>query len=279
MSDDFDTLQPIFDLVGGEHDIDQASRVLARAVREYRAPAVGAFQISCSDESEKENVQHFHREFVQELLPEFKFWKRSSFRTANLGARYEPGAAAIAEDHYAIPQSDSAHKLLMIKVSSHVSVLGEGNDTVYGRMERYKKESVYCGALDLLLAGGRGLPFLEELAQVFQADGVDRLGYLRDPQRVDPSRRALVAAVTNTTLQSKRVREECVALEQHTPTVFVILACVTINRLGDDSELICGVDIVDRRDETPRAMYRGVGIDPRAYNLDIVRGRARLVPG
>ena len=63
------------------------------------ALVVGLAAGACSDESGKENVTAFHRVIVRDLLPELKFWSRSSFRTANLGGRYEPGSIAICEDH------------------------------------------------------------------------------------------------------------------------------------------------------------------------------------
>ena len=93
------------ELIGREHDLDTVSWELKRYAQDLRAPVVGAYQISCSDESERECVESFHHIFVRELLPQLKYWSRSSFRTATLGGRYETGAIAIAEEHFATSPS------------------------------------------------------------------------------------------------------------------------------------------------------------------------------
>ncbi len=260
-------------LIGREHRLDEVSHIIRAAVCDLRPAVVGAHQINCSDESERECVESFHQIVVRDLLPELKFHSRSSFRTVNLGGRYELGSAALAEDHYATSESADAFKVLVIKINAHVSVVEENGELICGRMERYERESVYCGALHALLDGASGL-FLDELRTSFQ-QGIDRVAMLTDPQQVAPKHRALFAAATSASLQSARAAADVLQHRGHTPTVYLICGAVTLNRHDDDTELLIDVQTIDERNDREH-LRTGLGDDPRRYRLSRELGRLRL---
>jgi hypothetical protein len=106
-------------------------------------------------------------------------------------------------------------------------------------------------------------------------DGVDRLEILRDPARVAPEHQPLFAAIVNTLLQAERVRADIQSHEPHTDTIYAIASSVTLNRSIHDTELLCGVTLVDCRDgvKTERA---GLGFDPGEYALSSELGKLRV---
>ncbi|MFT5685083.1 MAG: hypothetical protein ACI8RZ_006029 [Myxococcota bacterium] len=243
-------------MIGQQQQIDRIPEVLRSFARTSRAPVVGAYHITCSDESEQECIMAFDREFVRPLLPELKYWRQSAFRTANLGARYETGALAIAEEHYATPDSANDHKLLVIKLNSHVSLVHAEDGVHYGRMQRYDRECVYCGALTALLAGSDA-GFARALRHTI---GDVRLAVLR---AADPDTRALSAAIVNARLQGERVLAAIRAHTPHTPTRYLIAAGVTLNRQQhDDAELPVAFWSVDLDGTISLA---GLSSDPTRY--------------
>ena len=279
-------------LVGAENTLDAVSHKLRSYAVNVRAPVIGAFQISCSDESERECVESFHRIFVHELLPSLTFWNRSSFRTANLGARYEEGAIAIAEDHFATPESMNGFKLLVVKMNSHVSVVDTGEVPRYGRMQRYDRDSVYCGAVHATLDGG-SLPFIAEMTRFFASGGLDRLAVLRE---MDPNTRSLAAAMTAVQLQAGRIVQDIARVQQRSPTLYLVVAGVTLNRMRADTEIICSLTAADYRGDAvhqipgsqaratrkvakggesgvPVIEHLGIGDDPTRYRIGYDRGQ------
>jgi hypothetical protein len=231
--------------------------------------------VTCADESEWECIDSFQRTFVDPLLPSLKFARKAPFRLSNLGARYEPGAVAVAEHHFATPESGQTFKVLLIKINAHVATEGAGSRAVYGRMRRYDTESAACGALHALLAGA-DRPYLSELRRTFAADGLDRLALLHDEQRVAPAYRSLFVALVSARLQTRRAAQD---IENHTPaspTLYAIASCCTLNRPEEDSELLCGVHVADYRAAAPTAEYRGLGDDPTGYVVQYDAGRLRV---
>ena len=259
------------DLLGKEHNLDTVSRALRDYGRSVRAVAVGAHHVTCSDECERECTESFQQWFAQDLLPELKFASKSPFRTANLGGQYEWGGVPIAEHHFATPETNDAFKLLVIKLNAHVSIDKSGTSVRYGRMERYDSESTFCGALHALLDGAH-LPALDKLREAFRSEGVDRLAMLRDPAIVDPQLRPLLAAVVSARLQARRVILEIQQYTPSTPTLHLVMPCVTINRKQRDTELVVGVYSADSRGGEPKIEYRGLGDDPSKYRVAIGHG-------
>jgi hypothetical protein len=263
-------------LVGREHELERVSLALNQFAQELRPGVIGAYQISCSDESERECVEAFHERFVRPLLPELKFWSKSSFRTANLGARYEEGAVPIIEDHFSTPAAAQSFKLLVVKLNAHVSVTDQSDGPVYGQMSRYESDSVYCGAIHAVLTGAE-LPFAQELRAAFASGGKDRIGYLTT--EVPARHRPLLAAISSAMLQSERVVG---AIKRHsplTPTVYVVCGCVTLNRAGADTELLCGIHVIDQRTGSTGHEHLGLDTDPAAYRLTTDLGKLVVTNG
>lgn len=248
-------------MIGREYPLLDVSRAIRELAQALEPACVGAHQIACSDESEKENMVSFHKTVVRELLPEHKFWSRSAFRSVNLGGRYESGSLPIAEAHYATAVSSDDHpKLLIVKLNSHVSVDAGDDGPFYGRKTRYERECSYCGALHELLEGKSDLPYQRELKATF---GERRLAHLRD---ADANVRALLAAVTNARLQAALATEDISAHEPRTPTLYILVACVTLNRSRPDTELVVGLSSYDSAHDTA-PVWVGLGDDPERYQV------------
>lgn len=262
-------------LIGHERGLKDVCTALRDFVRAFDAPVVGAMHITCADESEFECMEAFQKGFVQQLLPELKFAQRTPFRLANLGARYEEGALAVAEHHYATPETRDAFKVLLVKVNAHVAVDGQGPDATFGRLRRYDVESTACGALHALL-DGRDLPAVRELNDTFGVGGTNRLERLHDPSLVRPEHRSLFVALVSARLQTQRVIGDIQHHQAHSPTVYVVASCLTLNRAADDTEILCGLATMDGRTRAADVEYVGLGDDPTAYRVADDFGRLRV---
>ncbi len=263
---------PLQELIGVESELGQVSNALRRFAHDLGAPTVGACQVTCSDESECECAEAFQRWFVREVLPNLKADVRAPFRSINLGARYEWGAVRIAEQHFATHGSHAAFKLLVVKINAHVGVRPTDQGPEYGCIDRYGVLSTCCGALAGVFEGST-LPAVEELRQSFRAGGTNRLAMLADRNCVAPRYRALSAALVSAGLQAQRAVLDIQEYQPETPTVFLVLPCVSVNRREADTELVVGQYGVDRTGATAEVKYRGLGDDPAAYRVRHEQGR------
>ncbi|MHC4223492.1 MAG: hypothetical protein ACYSX0_16955 [Planctomycetota bacterium] len=259
-------MERLYELLGKEREFADVCRELKFGLQGVGAPIVGALQVTCSDESEHECVDAFQRRFAQEALPRLKYGSRSPFRIANPGARYEWGTVPIAEDHFATPETETKFKVMVVKINSHVALDRSGQGLCFGTMNRYGKASCYCGAIHALLDGG-SLPYLQDLEEALQCEGKDRLATLRDPKKVDPALRPLFAALVSARLQARRATLDIQDHGQTTPTLYLVLHGVTLNKPGLDTELIGGLYTLDRRGRKPVDRYRGLGDDPARYEV------------
>ncbi len=259
-------------LIGLEHGLDEVCGRLREAVQGLAAPVIGALEVNCSDESELECMAAFQRHFVEHLLPDLKTAARAPFRTCNLGARYERGAVHVAEQHYALPASRDSFKVMVLKINGHVSVRDGPASASFGPMERYQTESNACGALHDMLAGA-DLPALDELRDAL---GGRRVAALLDAERVEQQYRYLFAAIVSTNMQAARAVADISAQAPHTPTLYMVVPCVTFNRPGPDTELVCGLHEVDRRGSEIETRYDGLGDDPSAYRVSTRNGLIRV---
>ena len=257
-------MQHIQRLIGAAYDAAEVARAIKEYVRGLNPPVVGALHVTCSDGAEHECADAFHQELVKELLPAYTFLNKAAFRTANLGARYEWNSIRVAESHFAGATAGHAYKLMVVKINTHVAWDATPEGPVFGRMRRFDSESVYCGALHALLDGKRG-PFLDMLREVYESEGVDRLAMLRDPDRVSPETRSLIAAVVGARLQARQALLDIQDYAPLTPTLYLVLASVSLNRTGRDHELVCGYYHADYRGATPTLEYMGLGDDPSRY--------------
>jgi hypothetical protein len=181
----------------------------------------------------------------------------------------------IADEHFSMPEGPEAARLLVVKVNAHVGVLAAGDGFEYGWLLRYDRRSPCCGALARLLEGDR-LPALDELRESLQSGGRDRLATLLDPCRVPPPYRALLAAVVNARLQAQRAADDILKHRPDTPTTFVVVPCVTLNRPGPDTELVVGEYGIDWTGSAASVVYQGLGDDPAAYRIRHEFGRIRV---
>ena len=140
----------------------------------------------------------------------------------------------------------AAWKLIVVKVNAHVAVKKVGGRRVYGVLERYGRSSPCCGALAKVLDGDVH-PFAEPLREAFGSEGKDRLGSLLDPAQVDPAVRALHAALASARLQARAVMLDIQDHPAASPTLYLVLPCVTLNDPGPDGEILCGAYLADRR--------------------------------
>jgi hypothetical protein len=265
----------LLSLLGRETDPARVCAGLREYARLGKFPVVGAHQITCSDEVERESESIFHRLFARQTLPALESGSGAAFSTVNLGARYEPGGAQIGEHHYATPESEKTAKLMVVKINAHVAVQESSDGPAYGFFNRYGCRSTCCGALASMLAGG-DLPAVEELSQTFRQDGNDRLETLNDPDRVPAEHRPLLAAVSNARLQAHRAASELSQYHPHTPTKWLILACVSINRPEPDTELIVGRYLIDTTSQVPAIEYQGLGDDPATYRVHYEQGGLQI---
>ncbi len=261
-------MQRLCDLIGTENNLDFVNRTLRDYARGVGAAEVGAMHITCSDECEREAVESFQQWFAQEMLPELKLWNKSPFRIANIGSRYEWGAIPVAEHHYATPVTRDTFKLLLVKINAHVCVVGSGESTVFGKMDRYESESVFCGGLHAMLDHAQ-LPVVADLRETFLSEGKDRVAALNDPEKVDPRFRSLFVAVANARLQGRRTILDIQNYEPATPTLYAVISCVTLNRKQRDTELVVGRYTADTRPGEPEVEYLGLGDDPSKYRVSL----------
>ena len=52
-----------------------------------------------------------------------------------------------------------------------------------------------------------------------------------------------------------------------TPTVYLLVPTITLNKAGHDSEIVCGIYAADRRTAEPHDEYCGIGSRPWKYSL------------
>jgi hypothetical protein len=261
-------MESIKTIIGKERSLGEVAQALHFSARGMSAPEVGALHLTCSDESEHECIEALHQGFVKYLLPSLKFARQSAFRLANLGGRYEWSAVRLAEDHFATPASSGAFKLLVVKINAHVAFEEQpGRKFRLGKWQRYGVESTCCGALAQLLAGGARLPHAEDLAETFHSEGHDRIAALQDPARVEPLYAPLFAALVSSRLQARKAVLDIQDYQPKTPTYFVVLPAVTINRAERDTEIVCGMYTIDGRTGGTEAVYTGLGDRPEDYEI------------
>ena len=247
-------------IIGKERDVNEVARTLKHIAQDLRPATVGAMLQTCSDETEFECARAFQNIFAGFLLPDLKFAHRAPFRIANLGSRYEWGAAGLVDDHFTTEQSGHPYKLIVLKINTHVA---KSTSLTYGEMERYRSVSHSCGALAALLEGKHG-PSLEPLYETFGAEGKDRLALIRE--QVAPELQLLAAAIVNARLQARSAFIDVQSLTPSCPTLFLVVPSVTINIPDRDTEVVVGYYVADRRDEL-QDIYHGLGDDATQYQF------------
>jgi hypothetical protein len=114
--------------VGRERSLRELTQMLYFDIRSHTGVLVGALHVTCADETEAECAEAFQQGFVQYLLPQLKFARRSAMRVSNLGGRYEWGSIGIADMHFALPETITpSPRLMVIKVNAHVALEDAGS--------------------------------------------------------------------------------------------------------------------------------------------------------
>jgi len=263
----------LYERFGVEARLDDVVRSLRDFVQALRMPVVGGMLVGCSDEAEIEAPESFQRHFVRYLLPSIKPTLRSAFQTSNLGGRYEWRSGRVAESHFADVRRAGEGKCIVLKVNAHVGVIEEADGPRFGRFPRFGAESEACGALTATLAGSSE-PFADDIARAFLSEGVDRIAAL---QEIGERHRMLFAAACHARLMARRATLD---LQDHTargPTLYIVFLGVTLNRPGHDTEIPCGLYILDRRGDEPHDEYCGLGDRPEAYRFGREGGRVTLL--
>ena len=263
-------------LVGVERSLHDVHYTLKVAVRSLRASVVGAVHVTCSDEAQFETSESFQTSFAADSLPRLKFAHRAPFHTANLGARFEWDSLRTAEAHFAGAARSGGPVVVLVKITSHVGAGDPRKGLAIGQLERYGTASVSCGALAALLAGAPR-PRPEGLAEALRSEGVDRVGLLRT--EVAPEVRPLAAALVSARLQARSATLEAQDLTPSRPALFVVVPTVTLNRPTRDSEIVCGLYLIDRRGAGSPAWYRGLGDRPERYAIHREHDRLRVSDG
>lgn len=266
-----DSLIPLY---GHERTLQETSQAIHFAVQAFDPKRVGALHVTCADEAELECSRAFDRGFVQFTLPSLKSGLRAPFTLANLGARYEWGAVRVAEDHFTDGVDEIEHPLLVVKINAHVgcepldgSLRSDGLPVRFGARNRYGRDTTCCGMLAALQAGSTA-PAADDLRELFGSEGKDRLASL---QKQDEALRPLLVALTAARLQARAAILDIQDHAANTPTSFLVLACVTLNRPGPDSEILCGRYFLDGHSH--EVIYHGLGDDPAAYEVGFERGK------
>jgi hypothetical protein len=262
-------------VIGRERSLHEVSQILHFLVNGLQPRVVGAMLVTCADETETECAEALQHGFARFLLPPLKSGRSSPMRLANLGSQYEWGAARLVDQHYLAPSPGGGFRALLVKINAHVGVMQAAApiagstaqaETRFGVLKRYGVESPCCGALGAFLSGSTD-SFAERLHELFDSEGLDRRSLLVDPARTEPSRQALAAAVVSSRLQARKAVLDVLDHVPSVATFWLIVPCVTLNREERDTEIVCGLYVVDGRemDRTPR--YRGLGDDPTAYKI------------
>ncbi|MDP6959086.1 MAG: hypothetical protein QF645_09790, partial [Planctomycetota bacterium] len=253
-------MDPLQDLFGKEVSLDEIPHRLRRIVEDEAPTIVGAMLQTCADESEQECAHAFERGIARRLLPALKFGEFSPFRLATLGSHYEWSSIRIAENHFAVDSGPDHFKVMIVKMNSHVSKDG---DLHYGEALRYDHLSTYCGGLKAVRSGLQE-PFAKSLREDFGSEEVDRLHFIE--MDMEEPYRPLAAALVNARIQARKAVLDLQDFAPSTPTVFLVLPCVTLNLPQRDTEVLCGYYRIDSRKKSPD-LYRGLGDNPSLYQI------------
>lgn len=258
-------MQALRELIGAERAVSAVPRALCEHAREVGAPITGGVLVTCVDEAEAEQAHAFHDGFVRHVLPPLKFGHPSAFRLAMPGGQYEFAAVRTAERNFAAAGRVGERKLMVVKVNAHTGFAEHDGAPSFGYAHRYGGTTPCCGALHVLLSGGR-LPS-PGLAEALGSEAVDRLAALRDPAQVPLRERGLRAALASARLQARKVVLDVQDYRDAPNTRWLIVACATINRADRDTEILCGFYRSVGAGQAQQFEYQGLGDDPVAYVL------------
>lgn len=282
-------MEELLDLIGLESDLCSATTALRRAVEREHPTVVGALHVTCSDEAEWETAAAFQRDFVERLLPSLKLGQKAAFRSVNLGSRYESGACRVMVHHFALAEPEHLNQDVLqtyvVKVNSHVGILETADGPVFGQFLRFGQPSACCGALSAAVAVNRDTPGFADTPAF--ADIAESLAAIPDHaaayvhENVTVSLRMLYCAVLHAqwqALAATRELERAVAELREVRVRCYVVAAVTVNHPGPDSEITVGFTRFDKPPGGPtcRLETHGLGLDPRRYQAAFDLSRIRI---
>lgn len=239
--------------VGHESPLFRTNMLLAALARQLGDGNYGALHITCTDEAEADSRDRFLRGGVGLMLPALAGGRRSGLMICNRGGCCEPGALAIAVDHYAA----AGPLTMVVRVQSHCGVTVEGKSRRFGEFNRYGKPSPACGALKALLENEAGVARAGEIARTLDSRQLEVV------RGADPAWRLLLLAVLHSRTQLEAATAEIRALGR--PARYVLFGSVNLNGISEPAELPIIIRLLDR--SAP---------DERSWELALPADAARL---
>lgn len=251
-------LTPLGEVLGTELTVGLLSERLGRVVASAEWPALGVVHMTCADEAQQQIIDRVQRHLVEPHATPMASGERNAFRLINLGGHYEMGALDIAENHWAGAHDASrGPKLMVVRADAHVGVdHGPDGEPIYGRFLRFSNASVACGALHSVLKG----------VAIRGAEGfVDQqVRARRILERFDEHTQLLAAAVCRAELTARDCLADISHFEPVSPTVWLIVATVTLNHPDTHASVLTSVHLAD---ETGLVSGSGLGVDVDRYEL------------
>ncbi|HEX6884849.1 MAG TPA: hypothetical protein VF530_15850 [Planctomycetota bacterium] len=269
-------LKDLAAMLGREESLHTVHATVLRAAHAIR-PVVesGTVLAACSDEFNGEVRAAFDRDVARLLsAPEIPGTRRV-FAVANMGGRIEPGAIALANQHFSARSTRSGEKLLLIEVTGHVGRRETSAGARWGELDRFGLPSPCCGALRLLLdapesAQAVRFPWFDQLTAFF---GPARLAALR----ADASPYAMLrAAIVHAVLQAETAIVDLLREAPPTPTHVLLVALVVVNRRGTDNAIPVALHHLHFTDGEPD-LVAGKALRSTPGALEVDATRAHLV--
>jgi len=241
-------------ITGRELELGLLSTTLSDVVGEVTWPTIGAVHITCADEAQQRVIDKVQELLVEPHVTPMASGERTAFRLVNLGGHHEFGALAIAEDHWAGGHdTDHGPKLMVVRADAHVGVDHDPTGAaVYGRFLRFEHSSIACGALAAVLRG----------VAMRGAEGfVDQeIRARRILDAFDERTRMLAAAICRAELSANDCVDEIAGMAPASPTVWLVVATVTLNHPDRHSSMLTSVRVVDEHG-TISGDWLGVDVD------------------
>ncbi len=263
-------------LLGVEVSLDVFHGTLRRAAQAMHPRGeVGTMLVTCSDEFLGEVRTAFARDVARPLTALQMIGSRGTFAVANLGGRFEPGALALADEHFSGGSRPDSARRLVVELVAHVGRLRQDHSSTHGLVDRFGKASPCCGALTLLLEAPEATaavrhPWFDQLSAFF---GPARLSQLR----ADPSPWRLVrAAIVHAVLQGESAMADLLRDPPDGPAHILLACVVAINQPGTDGALLASVQRM-HFDGTHMHLEHAAALRSSPEALDISSQAGRLL--
>jgi hypothetical protein len=272
------TTQPLQDLerlLGQEVSLDVFHGTLRRSAQALRSTGeVGTMLVTCSDEFLGEVRAAFARDVARPLTAHQMVGSKGIFAVSNLGGRVEPGAIALADEHFGARSSSSAPRLLLVVLFAHVGRILEGHEARYGFVDRFGARSPCCGALTHLLEPPESTaavrhPWFDQLTAFFGPRRLETLRQDRSPLRL------VRAAAIHAVLQSETALADLLREGPRSPARILMACSVAVNQPGTDGALLAAF-LHLRYDGTLLHVEGGGALRSTPEALEVAQEQGRL---